>query len=110
MATGPRKNAAGAKTGAAKPEPKPEATPGAPKTRSARATPSKTRRRYVNSEYPMVVLRFEDGHEIRVEKGTGKSFEGYAGERIRILAIYDPTSTERVLIATLRAEQFEAAP
>ena len=75
-----------------------------------RKTPGRTRRRYVNSEYPLVVLRFEDGHEIRVEKGTGKSFEGYEGERIRIIAIYDPTSTERVLVATWRAEQFEAAP
>ena len=64
----------------------------------------------MNSEYPLVVLRFEDGHEIRVERGTGKSFDGYEGERIRIVAIYDPTSTERVLIATLRAEQFEAVP
>lgn len=70
----------------------------------------KTRRRYVNADYPLVVLRFEDGHEIRVERGTGKSFEGYEGERIRILAIYDPTSTERVLVDTWRAEQFEAAP
>ena len=79
--------------------------PGEPKRRP----PGKTRRRYVNADYPMVVLRFEDGHEIRVEHGTGKSFEGYAGERIRILAIYDPTSTERVLVATLRAEEFDEA-
>ena len=57
-----------------------------------------------------MVLRFEDGHEIRVKKGTGKSFEVYEGERIRIIAIYDPTSTERVLVATWRAEQFEAVP
>ena len=76
---------------------------------SKRRQPGKSRRRYVNAEYPMVVLRFEDGHEIRVEHGTGKSFEGYDGERIRILAIYDPTSTERVLIATMRAEEFEEA-
>lgn len=75
-----------------------------------RRPPGKTRRRYVNSDYPTVVLRFEDGHEIRVERGTGKSFEGYDGERIKILAIYDPTSTERVLVATLRAEEFEEAP
>ena len=75
-----------------------------------RKAPQRTRRRYTNSEYPLVVLRFEDGHEIRVEQGTGKSFEGYEGERIRILAIYDPTSTERVLVATLRAEQFELVP
>jgi hypothetical protein len=76
---------------------------------SKRRPPGKSRRRYVNAEYPMVVLRFEDGHEIRVEHGTGKSFEGYEGERIRILAIYDPTSTERVLVATMRAEEFDEA-
>ena len=64
----------------------------------------------MNSDYPTVVLRFEDGHEIRVPQGTGKSFEGYDGERIKILAIYDPTSTERVLVGTLRAEEFEKAP
>jgi hypothetical protein len=75
-----------------------------------RRPPGKVRRRYVNSEYPTVLLRFEDGHEIRIERGTGKSFEGYDGERIKVLAIYDPTSTERVLVATLRAEQFELAP
>jgi hypothetical protein len=75
-----------------------------------RRPPGKTRRRYVNADYPTVVLRFEDGHEIRVEQGTGKSFEGYEGERIKILAVYDPTSTERVLVATLRAEEFEEVP
>ena len=75
-----------------------------------RRPPGKTRRRYVNADYPTVVLKFEDGHEIRIEHGTGKSFEGYDGERIKVLAIYDPTSTERVLVATLRAEEFEEAP
>ena len=80
------------------------------KSGGARRAPGKTRRRYVNSDYPTVVLRFEDGHEIRVQRGVGKSFEGYDGERIKILAIYDPTSTERVLVATLRAEEFEEAP
>ena len=76
----------------------------------ARRRPEKVRRRYVNSDYPTVLLRFEDGHEIRIEQGTGKSFEGYDGERIKIIAIYDPTSTERVVVATRRAEEFELAP
>ncbi len=83
---------------------------GSGKGRAKRKPPGRIRRRYVNSDYPTVVLRFEDGHEIRVEQGTGKSFEGYEGEKIRLLAVYDPTSTERVLIATLRAEQFDAVP
>ncbi len=84
--------------------------PKAGKAAAKRKAPRRTRRRYVNTDYPTVVLRFEDGHEIRVEQGTGKSFEVYEGERVRILAIYDPTSTERVLVATWRADQFEVAP
>ena len=31
-----------------------------------RRPPEKNRRRYTNADYPTVVLRFEDGHEIRV--------------------------------------------
>ena len=71
-----------------------------------RRRPEKIRRRYVNADYPLVVLRFEDGHEIRVEPGIGKSFDSYVGERIRVIAIYDPTSSERVVIETRRAEEF----
>ncbi len=83
---------------------------GRERTDPKRRPPPKIRRRYVNTEYPTVVLRFEDGHEIRIRKGRGKSFEGYDGERIKIIAIYDPTSEERVVVATLKAEEFEAAP
>jgi hypothetical protein len=74
----------------------------------SRRRPEKIRRRYVNEDYPVVVLRFEDGHEIRVEAGIGKTFDSYAGERIRIIVIYDPTSSERVVIETRRAEEFPA--
>jgi hypothetical protein len=87
-----------------------ERSPGGGAGEARRRPPEKNRRRYVNADYPTVVLRFEDGHEIRVEQGGGKSFEAYEGERIKILAIYDPTSTERVLVGTLRAEEFEEAP
>ena len=37
-----------------------------------RRTPGKTRRRYVNSDYPTVVLKFEDGHEIHISQGKVK--------------------------------------
>jgi hypothetical protein len=67
----------------------------------------KIRRQYKNSEYPHIVLRFEDGHEINIPKGTAKSFDAYVGERIKILAVYDPTANEREKVDTLRAEQFE---
>ena len=30
---------------------------------------AKLRKAYVNLNYPFVVLRFEDGHEIRIAKG-----------------------------------------
>ena len=69
----------------------------------------KIRRQYKNSEYPHIVLRFEDGHEINIPKGTAKSFDAYVGERIKILAVYDPTANEREKVDTLRAEQFEDA-
>ena len=68
--------------------------------------PRTLRRRYANEEYPVVVLRFEDGHEIRVERGGGRSFDAYPGERIHVIAIYDPTADERVLVETRRAEEF----
>lgn len=67
----------------------------------------KIRKQYKNSDHPHVVLRFEDGHEIHIPKGTAKSFDAYVGERIKILAVYDPTAKEREKIDTLRAEQFE---
>ena len=65
----------------------------------------KIRKQYVNSEYPEVLLRFEDGHEIRIAKGQGKSFDAYPGETIKVLAIYDHTSAERVLVGSPRADE-----
>jgi hypothetical protein len=56
------------------------------------SAPKKLRKQYVNSEHPVVVLRFEDGHEIVVKKGGGKTFDAYAGETIKVLAVYDKTS------------------
>ncbi|HEY2026557.1 MAG TPA: hypothetical protein VGG78_06080 [Gemmatimonadaceae bacterium] len=66
--------------------------------------PSKLRKAYVNIAHPMVVLRFEDGHEIRVAKGKVKTFDAYPGEVVKIVAVYDPTSSERELLDTLRAD------
>ena len=73
---------------------------------SSRA-PQKLRKQYVNNDYPHVVLKFEDGHEIQVKKGAGKAFDCYAGERIKILAQYDPTSTERERVDTKVADAFD---
>ena len=69
--------------------------------------PIKVRKQYSNKDYPNVLLRFEDGHEIEIAKGHTKSFDAWEGERIKILAMYDPTSSEREKVETWRAEQFE---
>jgi hypothetical protein len=68
--------------------------------------PKKLRKQYQNEKYPEVVLRFEDGHEIRIAKGSTKSFDAWAGERIKILAVWDDTSGEREKVDTLVADQF----
>jgi hypothetical protein len=71
--------------------------------------PAKLRKAYVNLEHPIVVLRFEDGHEIRVSQGKVKTFDAYGGEVIKIVAIYDPTSSERELLEAVRADELPDA-
>jgi hypothetical protein len=73
------------------------------------APPKKLRKQYVNSDHPTVVLRFEDGHEIRVKKGVGKAFDAYSGETIKVLAVYDHTSGERELVESRKADDFPDA-
>ncbi len=68
--------------------------------------PKKLRKQYKNEKYPEVVLRFEDGHEIQIKKDSTKSFDAWAGERIKILAVWDHTSGEREKVDTLTADQF----
>lgn len=70
-------------------------------------TPKRVRKQYVNRDYPLVLLRFEDGHEIKIYKGTGKEFDAYPGETVRVLALYDPTSSERELIMTRKTDEFD---
>jgi hypothetical protein len=72
-------------------------------------TPKMLRKQYTNTEHPVVVLRFEDGHEIKVNKGAGKSFNIYSGESVKILAQYDAASTERELIEARKADDFADA-
>jgi hypothetical protein len=68
--------------------------------------PKKLRKRYENTEYPFVILRFEDGHEIGINKGSAKSFDAYEGETIKVLAVYDRTSGEREMVSSKRAGDF----
>lgn len=72
---------------------------------SSRA-PKKVRKQYENNEYPLAILRFEDGHEIKVYKNTGKHFDAWPGETVKILAMYDPTSNDRELVASRKTEEF----
>ena len=71
--------------------------------------PQKLRKKYVNTEYPLAMLRFEDGHEIKVYQGSGKAFDAYSGEHIKIMAAYEPTSNERELVENRTADDFEDA-
>ena len=72
-------------------------------------TANRLRRRYLNTDHPLVVLRFEDGHEIKIKKGQGKEFDAYEGETVKEIAIYDPTSKERDVLASRKAESFDPA-
>ena len=65
------------------------------------------RRRYSNVKYPLIILRFEDGHEIRIKKGEGKAFDAYQGETVKVIVLWDPTAQDREVISILKAEQFE---
>lgn len=72
--------------------------------------PKKLRKQYSNSQYPMVVMKFEDGHEIKVYQNTGKVFDVWSGETIKLMAVYDPTSKEWELIEAKKSDAFEDAP
>ena len=63
----------------------------------------------MNNDYPLVIMRFEDGHAIKVYKGTGKEFDAYPQEKIKLLAMYDPTSNDRELIETRKSDDFPDA-
>jgi len=67
----------------------------------------KLRKQYINSAYPLVVLKFEDGHEIKIYQNTGKAFDAWAGETIKVMAVYDPTSKEWELVEARKSDSFE---
>ncbi len=71
--------------------------------------PKKLRKQYTNNDHPAEVLRFEDGHEIVLKRGVGKTFDAYSGETIKILAVYDKTSGERELVESRKADDFADA-
>ena len=71
--------------------------------------PKKLRKQYSNDSYPLVVLKFENGHQIKVYKGEGAAFDAYSGETVKLLAVHDPTSSEWELIENRKADAFDDA-
>lgn len=49
------------------------------------------------------------GTRSRSKRGTGKAFDCYAGENIKLLAVFDPDARERDLMETRRADDFDDA-
>ena len=71
--------------------------------------PSKLRKAYVNSTHPLICLRFEDGHEIKVYRNTAKTFDAYSGEVIKVMAVFDDSSKDRELVESIRADDLPNA-
>lgn len=71
--------------------------------------PQRVRKQYANHDHPLVVLRFEDGHEIKVYKGRGKEFDAWPSEKIKIMVVHDEQGREWELLETRLTEQFDAA-
>lgn len=71
--------------------------------------PQKIRKKYSNTDYPLVIMRFEDGHEIKVYKGSGKEFDAWPGETIKLLAMHDPTAKDVELIEARKSDDFPSA-
>jgi hypothetical protein len=69
--------------------------------------PRKVRKQYTNSSHPLVVLRFEDGHEIKIYRGSGKSFDAWSGETVKVLAVNDPTSDAVELLESRKSDDFD---
>ena len=72
-------------------------------------SPRRLRRVYANLEYPLVILRFEDGHEIAVKRGEGREFDVFAGETVKVIVLWDPAAGDREVIAVRKGEEFEQA-
>jgi hypothetical protein len=56
------------------------------------------------------MLRFEDGHEIRVKKGEAKAFDAFTGETVKVVVLWDASANEREAVASKKAETFDEAP
>jgi hypothetical protein len=71
--------------------------------------PKRVRKQFANHEHELIVLRFEDGHEIKVYKGKGKEFDAWPAEKIKLMVVHDQQGREWELLETRMTEQFEDA-
>lgn len=71
--------------------------------------PKKLRKQFTNATHPLIVLKFENGHQIKVYQNEGAAFDAYAGETIKLLAVQDPTSSEWELLDSRKADAFDDA-
>ena len=71
--------------------------------------PKKLRKQFTNSTHPLIVLKFESGHQIKVYQNEGKEFDAYSGETIKLLAVNDPTSSDWELVENRKADAFDDA-
>lgn len=71
--------------------------------------PKKLRKQFTNATHPLIVLKFENGHQIKVYHNEGAAFDAYAGETIKLLAVQDPTSSEWELLDSRKADAFDDA-
>ncbi len=71
--------------------------------------PKKVRKQYRNTSHPLVILRFEDGHEIKIYRGLGKAFDAWSGETVKVLAVNDPTSSVVELLVSQKSDAFDDA-
>jgi hypothetical protein len=74
-----------------------------------RQPPQKLRKMYRNEAYPVVILKFEDGHQIKLATGEAKSFDIYSGEKVKVIALHDPRQPDRDVLETRRADDFADA-
>lgn len=71
--------------------------------------PKRVRKQFANPDHGLIVLRFEDGHEIKVYQGKGKEFDAWPSEKIKLMVVHDQQGREWELLETRTTEQFEDA-
>ncbi len=79
------------------------------KTTMSLQPPKKLRKQFTNATHPLIVLKFESGHQIKVYQNEGKEFDAFSGETVKLLAVSDPTSSDWELLEDRKADAFDDA-